>query len=398
MMRDLLIAGRRAASARRPVRQAALAILLLACAAGPMAAEEPAAQFAAAGARVAPSSPQPRFTDSAFIAANDASLPLRKWLPRGGVKAVILALHGFNDYSNAFAIPAALWAERGIATYAYDQRGFGGAPLRQGWAGSAALAADAVTATRLLRGVYPGRPIYLLGESMGGAIAILAATGTDGVPPAEADGLVLSAPAVWGRATMEIWPKVALFAAVRFFPELTLTGRGLGIKPSDNLPMLRALAKDPMVIKGARVATIYGLVDLMDTALEAAPRLDAPILLLYGAHDEVVPREALVEFVSGLPQSPKRRLAYYRDGYHLLLRDLAGATVSGDVANWVFDRRAPLPSQADRLDAVRRWPPEKEDGAISPARAEPIAPAVARAGVAPAGLAPAGLAPTGARR
>ena len=49
-------------------------------------------------------------------------------LPTSGVKAVILALHGFNDYSNAFAMPARLWAERGIASYAYDQRGFGGAP------------------------------------------------------------------------------------------------------------------------------------------------------------------------------------------------------------------------------------------------------------------------------
>src|ERR1700730_15737806 len=277
MMRDFPSAGRRAASARRPVRQAALSILLLACAAGPMAAEEAAAQVDAAAARRPASSPQPRFTDSAFIAADGASLPLRKWLPRGGVRAVILALHGFNDYSNGFAIPAALWAGHGIATYAYDQRGFGGAPLRQGWAGSATLAADAVTATRLLRAIYPGRPIYLLGESMGGAIAILAATGTDGVPPAEADGVILSAPAVWGRATMEIWPKIALFAAARFFPEMTLTGSGLGIKPSDNLPMLRALTKDPMIIKGTRVSTIYGLVDLMDSALEAAPRLDMPV-------------------------------------------------------------------------------------------------------------------------
>ena len=67
-------------------------------------------------------------------------------------------------------------------------------------------------------------------------------------------------------------------------------------------------------------------------------------------------------FVGGLPQSPQRRLAYYRDGYHLLLRDLAGATVAGDIANWVFDRRAPLPSQADRRDEARRWPPQAESG------------------------------------
>ena len=59
---------------------------------------------------------------------------------------MILALHGFNDYSNAFDAPAKLWAKQGIATYAYDQRGFGGAPGRGLWPGSEALATDAVTA------------------------------------------------------------------------------------------------------------------------------------------------------------------------------------------------------------------------------------------------------------
>src|SRR5438067_389533 len=237
MMRNPSRLRRAASSASRPLRRAVLAALLLLPLIGAPAAEEMAASFGAAATHLAPAASPARFTDSAFIAADGVSLPLRKWLPQGAVKAVILALHGFNDYSNAFAIPGALWAEHGIATYAYDQRGFGGTPMRGAWAGSARLAGDAVTAIRLLRGTYPGRPIYLLGESMGGAVAILAATGTDGVPPAEGDGLILSAPAVWGRATMEFWPKMALFAGARFFPEWTLTGRGLGIKPSDNLPM-----------------------------------------------------------------------------------------------------------------------------------------------------------------
>src|SRR5947207_5921885 len=290
---------RKAAAVQSRGLRAAIAAILLAAAAGCTGGGS-SEQIASAGVAAAEPVPNPArgpaITDKVLIAADGASLPLRRWLPRGEVKAVVLALHGFNDYSNAFAMPAALWAQRGIATYAYDQRGFGGAPLRQRWAGSAWLAGDAVTAIRLLRAIYPGRPIYLLGESMGGAVAILAATGTEGIPPAEADGVILSAPAVWGRATMEFWPKLALFAGARFIPELTLTGRGLGIKPSDNLPMLRALVKDPMVTKGSRVATIYGLVDLMDLALAAAPKLDRPLLLLYGAHDEIVPREALAKF------------------------------------------------------------------------------------------------------
>ncbi len=66
---------------------------------------------------------------------------------------------------------------------------------------------------------------------------------------------------------------MALWIGARLMPGLTLTGRGLGIKPSDNIAMLRALSRDPLVIKETRVDTIYGLVNLMDAALAAAPRL-----------------------------------------------------------------------------------------------------------------------------
>ena len=311
-----------------------------------------------------------RFTADAFIASDGARLPLRRWLPAGPVKAVILARHGFNDYGKAFELPAASWAERGIATYAYDQRGFGGAPGRGLWAGEGQLALDAIVATRLLRRLHPGRPLFLLGESMGGAVAILAATGAmngvipgpDGPPVADADGVILSAPAVWGRATMDLWPKLALFAGVRLFPTMSLSGRGLRILASDNLPMLRALGRDPMVLKGARIDTIYGLVDLMDDAHAAAPRLDVPMLLLYGAHDQIVPPPALADFAAQLPPNPahRRRMAFYSQGYHMLLRDLDGATVARDVASWIFDRRRPLPSHADAADGENPWPPRRD--------------------------------------
>jgi alpha-beta hydrolase superfamily lysophospholipase len=151
-----------------------------------------------------------------------------------------------------------------------------------------------------------------------------------------------------------------LWAAVRLFPTVTLTGRGLGILPSDNKAMLKALARDPMVRKETRVDTVYGLVDLMDAALAAAPRLSAPLLLMYGAHDEVVPREPIAAFAATLPGDPDHRLAYYRRGYHLLLRDLNGAAVASDVASWVLDHRAPLPPQADRIENSRPWPPQSD--------------------------------------
>ena len=90
------------------------------------------------------------------------------------------------------------------------------------------------------------------------------------------------------------------------------------------------MARDPLVIKETRVDAVFGLVDLMDSALEAAPLLDVPLLLMYGAHDEVVPRQPLAEFVAHLPTEPRypRRFAYYPAGYHLLLRDLGGGIVA----------------------------------------------------------------------
>jgi len=290
---------------------------------------------------------KPQLASDFFLADDGARLPLREWLPQGQVKATVLALHGFNDYSNAFAGPAQEWAEHGIATYAYDQRGFGQAPDRGYWVGAERLDQDVAIASRLVAESNPGVPHYILGESMGGAIAI---TGAAGAAKPVYDGLILSAPAVWGRATMNLIERVALWSAYNTMPGLLLTGQGLHILPSDNIAMLRRLAADPLEIKATRVDAIEGLVSLMDLALAAAPKLRAPLLLLYGAHDELIPREPVREFLATLPRAgePRDRVAFYRDGYHMLLRDLEAPLVIHDVESWVLDPASPLPSGADR--------------------------------------------------
>jgi alpha-beta hydrolase superfamily lysophospholipase len=331
-------------------------IVTLLVLAGCAPATDEQVQFAGIGTARAALDPKPvpRFTEAGFITADGQILPLRKWLPQGDgereVKAVILGLHGFNDYANAFDAPAKIWAEDEIATYAYDQRGFGAAPERGLWPGRAALAADAATAARILRQLYPGIPLYLLGESMGGAVAVVAMTGESGTPIPDVDGVVLTAPAVWGRSTMDLLPRLALWAGVRLMPGLTLTGRGLKIKASDNIAMLRALARDPLVIHATRIDTIYGLVNLMDAALASGTRLDAPLFVMYGAKDEIIPQVPIERFVGGLPAGPihRRKLAWYQNGYHMLLRDLEGPAVTADVASWVLAPSAPLPSGADR--------------------------------------------------
>lgn len=297
--------------------------------------------------RANPPAAGPHFTAGRFVTTDGERLPLSRWLPPGEPRAVVLALHGFNNYSHAFAGPAALWAKQGIATYAYDQRGFGAAPGRGRWWGSEALADDALTASEILRRRYPGIPLYLLGESMGGAVAILTATGAAGLPLPPIDGVILAAPAVWGRETMKLLPRLVLWVAVRVAPSLTLTGQQLHIWPSDNLAMLRALARDPLVIKATRVDAIWGLVNLMDRAAAAAPRLKGPLLVLYGRHDEIIPKRAMQYFVGRL-RDPQTRFAYFRHGYHMLLRDREAPLVIADVAHWMRAPAAALLSGADR--------------------------------------------------
>jgi len=139
---------------------------------------------------------EPKLEKDHFVAGDGTKLPVRSWLPeKGPVKAVIVGLHGFNDYSNCFAIPGEYLSRHDIGFYAYDQRGFGGAPGRGLWAGMEAYTNDLTCFVKEIRKRHPDVPLYVLGESMGGAVTIVATTGSN---PPDIDGVILVAPAVWG--------------------------------------------------------------------------------------------------------------------------------------------------------------------------------------------------------
>ena len=305
--------------------------------------------LAACARQAAPPGPgptEPQLTDLSFVTEDGLRLPYRSWLPEEGApKAVIAALHGFNDYSKAFESPAATWAELGIATYAYDQRGFGAGPSPGLWAGSPVLREDLRTFIELLRRQHPGVPLYLLGESMGGAVVAATLAAPD---PLEVAGAILSAPAVWGRDTQPWYQRAALWIGERLVPGWTPTGGDLDIQASDNIEMLIALGRDPLVIKETRIDTVAGLVDLMDEALAAAPKLDQRLLVLYGAKDELIPWAPTYRFLKALPEraAARQSFAYYAEGWHMLLRDLQALTVISDVASWILAPDERLPSGA----------------------------------------------------
>ena len=273
-------------------------------------------------------------------------LPLRIWEPLGKAAGVAVGLHGFNDYHNAFAEVGPFLAQRGIAFLAYDQRGFGSTQQPGIWAGTERLVADLRTLLPLVRRRFPDLPLFVVGESMGGAVAMVALTEAD-TPPV--DGLILIAPAVWGRARMNPVQYAALWVAAHTLPSLRLTGKGLGIQPSDNREMLKRLSLDPLVIKETRIDALWGVTLLMDRALAAGQAVLGPILLLYGERDEIIPRRAFCGLTEALRENAPGdwRLLLYPQGYHMLTRDLQREVVLADVAAWMRDPGSEAPSGAE---------------------------------------------------
>lgn len=284
----------------------------------------------------------PEMRADAFVVEDGAVLPYRHWpaADAAAPQAVIVALHGFNDHSRAWEMPAQAWAARGIALYAYDQRGFGRAPRPGIWAGSDALIADLASVHALVQARHTGVPVFVAGESMGGAIA-MTAVARGAIPGAP--GTVLVAPAVRSRATLSWFERSGLWLLYNTIPGFAPTVEVQGIVPSDNVQMMRELARDPLFLKRTRVDTLKGLVDLMDESSAAAPALGMPLLVLIGARDTLVPGDPMARMLASLPPAPPadRQAIEYPLGFHMLLRDQERARVHDDVAAWILARVPP---------------------------------------------------------
>jgi acylglycerol lipase len=301
----------------------------------------------------------PRIEGDAVVSFDGARLGLMTWEAQGEPWAVVVGVHGMNDYANAFHLSAPWWAEQGVTTYAYDQRGFGRSPQRGIWAGDELMMEDLRTVTAVARQRHPGAIVVVIGESMGGAVAAQAFASDR--PPA-ADRLVLLSPAVWGWKAQPLPNKTALWFAANFTaakvytPPRWLTSK---ITPTDNRDELIAMSRDPLMVWGARSDTLYGMVNLMDRAAASVARLGAQALYLYGANDQIIPKKAAFRAARSL--QPTTRTAYYARGYHLMMRDRQGPVVWKDILGFIRDPEAPLPSGAPPIPVAPR--PKDDQGA-----------------------------------
>jgi acylglycerol lipase len=270
--------------------------------------------------------PGRRMRYGAFAASDGADVPYRLWLPERP-RAALLLLHGCCDYSGAFDSVGAKLARAGFAVMAYDQRGFGATRSRGSWAGGERLMRDVGEAAQFFRTrLRPGLPFFVLGESMGGAVAIHAAAQLD------LAGLVLMAPGALSspfRRSLYAW---LLYFFRKIVGKAELVVERLNSSDLSASAAIRLLS-DPMVMRSMNAELLDGVITLAYSAVEVASRVTVPTLTMVGAKDDLLRRDCILQLHQNLA-GPKS-WADIKDGPHLLLHWTRGTEVLRTARRWI---------------------------------------------------------------
>ncbi|MDI1446320.1 alpha/beta hydrolase [Polyangium sp. 6x1] len=253
----------------------------------------------------------------------------RSWKPKEGTRGVLVVVHGLKDHSARYAEFAVGLAKRGFSVRSYDHRGHGrsdGKPQRVGEFADFVTDLDAFV--RRGKQAEPNVPVFVLGHSMGGAIA----TGYALDHQKDIAGLLLSAPALATDAS-----GAAKFGA--HFTSALFPGAGVAELPlekfSRSADVIAAAKNDPLVDwSDVPARTIAGLLDTMDRIEENRSKLVLPILGMHGSIDEITLPAGTRAFVGGVGSKDKT-LWMCPKLVHDLLHEPEGAEMADGVARWL---------------------------------------------------------------
>ena len=268
-----------------------------------------------------------------FLGAGGLSLFRRTWRPSGPTRAVLINVHGLGDHSGLYPALVDHLTARGIAVYAPDIRGNGRSPGQRAYVERwDEYREDLERFVAVVRREEPDRPIFLLGNSLGGLIvldyALSRPEGIRGVIAASPPLGRLGVPApllALGRVLSRVWPRFSL-----------RTGMDLSGLARDPVVAETVLA-DPLFHRVGTARLSTEVVAAIARVQAAAPRFPLPLLVLHGSEDRMVPPDGSRAFVTHVGH-PDRELREYAGAYHVLFADLDRERVLRDVEQWIAAR------------------------------------------------------------
>jgi alpha-beta hydrolase superfamily lysophospholipase len=266
-----------------------------------------------------------------FQASDHAAVPYRLW-PAAQPRAVVLLLHGAFDYSGAFDDIGPKFAARAIAAFAYDQRGFGATRSRRHWCGRKRMVKDAIDAISFIRTRYGNLPLFIVGESMGAAIAVNTAASAPGL---DVSGIVLAAPGAIAGGLRRLFASLLVRLVEFFAPESELTIERLSARELNASSAIRLLC-DPMVLRGVRLRMAFGLLELAAAAVEAARKVSVPVLTMIGSKEDFLRNKCIAQLHRSL--AGEKTWREFEGGPHLLLHWQEADKVLAEVLAWIEAR------------------------------------------------------------
>jgi acylglycerol lipase len=265
------------------------------------------------------------------------------WLPRDTPRAIIVIVHGIHEHSARYAHVGARLAAAGYAVYAADHRGHGRSDGRRANIERMALILeDLGSFVRFAAERHAGLPVFIVGHSLGGLIALHYAIncGRAGSGSTSLAGLVVSGPAVTATAGSALARRLAGVLST-LVPNLGVAALDADHKISRDPEVVRAYREDPLVYRGrikARTgAEILAAMQRLPTQLT---RLSVPLLLLHGTDDQICPLVGSI-MVHDAVSSPDRTLRRYPGLYHEVFNEPEREAILTDLICWLDDRSLP---------------------------------------------------------
>jgi alpha-beta hydrolase superfamily lysophospholipase len=247
-------------------------------------------------------------------------VPCRAWVPSGvQPKVVLLCVHGLGLNSESYEEFGKQMQAQGIGCFAVDVRGFGTWMKLKGKENCDfnSCISDVTQALKVLHTAYPSKPVFVLGESMGGAIAMRVAA----EHPELVDGLISSVPSGDRFHTAKNKLRVALHM-VTFRPNEEIdVGSGVIDDATHNAAERAKWKDDPLNRLELSSKELMQFQHFMNQNDEAAKKIDKmPVLFLVGLKDKLVKPEGTRELYNDIPTQDKK-LVTIRSAEHLIFEN-----------------------------------------------------------------------------